>query len=40
MSKDDMDKSEKQKIKEIRPIIRKWFDWLIWKYDEEETRNN
>ena len=29
VSKDDMDKFEKQEMKKIRRIIRKWFDRLI-----------
>ena len=29
--KDDMDKFDEQEKKKIRPIIRKWFDWLINK---------
>ena len=29
MSKDDMDKFEEEEMKNIRPIIRNWFDQLI-----------
>ena len=29
MSKDDMDKFEEEKMQNIRPIIRNWFDQLI-----------
>ena len=32
MSKDDKEKFEEQKMEKIRPIIRKWFDWLISKH--------
>ena len=31
VSKDDMDKFEEQEMKKIRPMIRKWSDWLINK---------
>ena len=31
VSKDDKEKFEEQEMEKIRPIIRKWFDWLINK---------
>ena len=29
VSKDDLDKFEKQEMRKIRPIIRNWLHWLI-----------
>ena len=31
MSKDETDKFDEQKMKKIRPNLRKWFDWLTNK---------
>ena len=39
VSKDDMDRFEKQEMKKVRPIKNTWYDWLI-NYISESIRNS